>query len=180
MRIAGLLIAVTLLLIAIAGALFAGGFLDGQWRLTMRATLPDNIVEGGADCTFRGSAEVTNIGTSVSGPATYQLVEGVDGCPEAFSGEITATFVGDNMVVGTLTGPLGTGTFDGWLFQPAGLSYFGFTGDFSLTQGAFAGTTGTWIGETGSLPPAIPALGTPGFLALLLLLLGAGILVLRR
>jgi hypothetical protein len=156
-----------------AGILPPAGDISGDWTLPTTCTLPP----GDEDCVFEGSASLLQDGNQIGGQATLMLVSGPDSCPS----EMMAT------VMGTLSGLDLFGTLDGG--QLLGILNFngGASPDLQMIQGTsmapdgqpFAGTTCDWDAQRQEAV-FIPTLSGVGLALLVALLLGGGLLMLRR
>jgi len=162
----------------------------GNWNLTTMMTLDGQE----AACVFQGIVTLAQDGAAVTAPAALGLLSGPDACPGELLGDLSgAVAFGEGetiLIVGTISGtdPGGAASFSGTIEPEApGMSIAGFGGapqappagggSMSVTQGPFAGLTGTWN--------AVPTAAVPTFapLALVLLvglLLAIGAYALRR
>jgi hypothetical protein len=128
------------------------------------------LPDGGGTCVFTGDCQLTQDGGSLAGTVHLSLLSGPGACPVAMSAALEGVVEGD-FVSGTLSGQLGTATFTG----QRGKS---FSGDVAVEEGPFSGVTGAFLAERSIL--AIPALGGLGLVLLVVAVLGAGALILRR
>lgn len=177
---------------------------SGTWRLDLSATLESEIGMASAiarttgaapqiGCSYVGQVTLTQDGSAVSGPTTLALVDGGASCPAEMIGDLSGTLssgdsVGSLLVNGTIDGtdPGGNASFSGTLssespgvaaFMLAGLFQDGSGGSMSVNQGPFAGATGSW---SATFLAPVPTLTPVALLVLVILLLAAGALMLRR
>ncbi len=166
--------AVTLLLIVTAASAQTVPDLTGTWELSSQVQLSD--VAG--PCVFAGQATITQDGTEIFGTANQALVSGPAACPAEMMANLSGYFdVGRQQVVltGSLSGDLGATSFSGQISRDQGGG-----GSFAVTQGPFAGVSGSWAARLRQQLEAIPALTPVGLTVLVLLVLGIGALLLRR
>lgn len=172
--------------------------LSGSWSIDATAILavaeangPRATTDKGTiveDCTFEGTASLSQDGTDFSGPAELDLVNGVVGCAGMLNGEVTGTV--DPVVVrheADDTPEKGPGTpIAGQINDPTlGVTNFSgnvdmnnnSSGSYNVTQGPFSGASGSWSAQPLSAPLEIPT-ATPGGLASLVVLLTAAALFL--
>lgn len=174
------LIAAGCLLLATAPLAAQGGLdLPGRWQLTVSITLGQEAV---TLCEYQGIADVTQDGNSFSGNGSLNLVEGGPDCPQEMMAEITGQISAE--VPGQISGQLSSPDF--------GLADF--TGSIAKASGTLAGTAvmtstpmpllqgavGNWIGVGLRQTVEIPTLSALGLTLLVLLLLAAGALALRK
>lgn len=151
--------------------------ISGPWEVVADVVLPvelSNQPEGLADCEYDGMAELTQAGVDISGPVMLDLVAG-DGqeCPGALTGEMRGV-VRDG-VIGQITTPMQELLdFSG---QFGGAAQDNLAGSFNVTEGPFAGATGSWAAQPGEPAPALKA---AALVLLALLLVAATTLALRR
>jgi hypothetical protein len=157
--------------------------LSGDWTLQATAFLPPGLGGTGGSCTFEGTADVGQDGTSLSGDAALTLVDGSMGCPDQMDASLTGEVIDNQVNMGMLMGQLGETTFNGTLGPNLALQGGGNTlsGTMSVTAGPFAGSTGTWSGVQGTAPVVeVPALSAVGLALLVAILLLVGGVLLRR
>lgn len=152
--------------------------LTGTWNLEVTTTVEE---EGEEDvtCLYQGTVQATQDGEVWTGPATLGLVSGSPPCPGEMLGDLTG-FVeqGENQafITGTIDGgQLGLADFSGTISpNPGG------DGTMAVSEGPFAGSSGTWLAELQQSVLEIPNLTPLGLGLLTLLLLAAGGWVLSR
>lgn len=168
--------------------------LTGTWDLEAEAQLFPAGIGGGEGnlkgeavptCSFEGTATINQTGSDFDGEASLTLVSGDDACPpEVSMADLTGQVAGDQVTMGTMTSGGEGGTFDSAVpmmtlkgaAAPGSLS-----GSFFVTMGPFVGAGGTWNAVRGvGVVQDIPAAGTLGLALLALLLLAAGVKVLKR
>jgi hypothetical protein len=110
--------------------------LTGTWDVQTTALLFD---APDSPCVFEGSAEVAQAGSDFSGPITLQLIEGVHGCPESMNGSLEGQWQDNQIQMAVILGEGGLGKADF-----TGTAALVLKGPFLVTEGPFAGTTGTW------------------------------------
>lgn len=149
------------------------GDISGDWTLPTTCTLPTDEV-----CVFEGGGSLMLVGNEVSGQVTLMLASGNSPpCPT----EMMAT------LMGTLSGVDFFGSLDGGQL----LGTLDFSGqvspDLQMIDGTsrapdgqpFAGTTCVWAAQRQEAV-FIPTLSGVGLALLVALLLGGGLLMLRR
>ena len=166
--------------------------ISGTWALDASVLLPDETIP----CVYEGSAVVSQVADTVTGPTDLALVSGPSGCPAemagTLSGKVALGKIGETVVNGVIDGgALGQADFTGsFTTVVAPVSAAGFVatamvmqgpssgiGGIGVTEGPFAGASGTWAA---ALAPAVPALAPLALTILVLLLLAAGFFALRR
>lgn len=174
-------LAATALVLGIAGFVLSATAgvtpdLSGPWRLQADGLLP--VGEGGQACDFQGSAQVSQDGSALGGDANLTLVSGPAECPAELTAQLTGTVTGGSIEMGVLMGgQQGTAQFTGTMGQDED----SFAGPYQVDTGPFVGTTGQWLAIRGTVSNiAIPTLTAAGLAVLVLLLLGGGMIVLRR
>lgn len=182
-------IAASFLLLVVAPLAAQGGLdLPGRWQLTVGFTLVQEMpaeravkqVEG--DCEYQGTADVTQDGNSFSGSATLDLVQGVAECPQEMMAEITGQISQEvpGQISGQLSSPdFGQADFTGAIAKASG-TLSGVAVVTSTPMPALQGAVGNWIGIGLRQTVAIPTLSALGLTLLVLLLLAAGALALRK
>ncbi len=161
-RMRNTLLGALLLLAVPAGAAVITANIAGEWTLT--------VVDPSDGCTYVGPLTLAQTGTMFSGSANLSLASGTNPpCLPSFSGMVSGDLAGFVIQFGVATGG-GTGSFDGMV-----------EADENAMSGTwtFAANTGTWQAVRVSAVLA-PALNAAGLVVLLVSLLGAGVLVLRR
>jgi hypothetical protein len=157
--------------------------LSGTWDLQSTFFLPTGL-GGMGTCTFQGSADVGQNGTTLSGDATQSLVDGGTACPAEMDGTLTGEVSGNQVSMGmVMGGDLGESDFIGTLAANLALQGGGNTvsGTTTVTSGPFAGATGTFDAVQGTVPVVeVPASSTVGLVVLVAILLVVGGLLLRR
>lgn len=149
--------------------------LTGTWNLEVTTTLEGEETP----CVYQGTVQATQDGEVWTGPATLGLVSGPTQCPGEMLGDLTG-FVTQGETQATITGTidggqLGLADFSGTISpNPGG------DGTMSVSEGPFAGSSGTWLAELQQSVLEIPNLTPLGLGLLTLLLLGAGGWVLSR
>lgn len=185
-----------LVLMTATGVGAQGVDLTGTWHLEAEAQLfvmPTIIGSGAGDgkggvvppqCEFEGTATIIQMGQDLQGEASLTPVAGT--CPPGVSpvsmADLTGQVNGDQVTMGSMTSGAEGGTFDGGVKMvtlkgaaaPGSLS-----GSFTVTMGPFAGVSGIWSAEQVVAAPGIPAAGVLGLALLAMLLLAAGVKVLR-
>lgn len=157
----------------VSSVLIAQILYSGNWTLNTTFSLPQD-----GTCVFSGDADVAQQGTSLTGTANLSLVEGGDGCPPSMSANFSALVgpAGELLSGLMFSEEFGSSSFEGSLSRAPGAS-----GTTTVTQGPYAGTTGTWSAQLGGIPVvAVPTLGVLGLASLIVLLIGSGLLLLRR
>lgn len=148
------------------------GDISGDWTLPTTCTLPNQDV-----CVYDGGGTLNQDGSQVVGTATLRLVSGPDSCPMELMADVSGILDG-SMLFGTLDGgQLGMLDFSAQVSQ-----------DLQMMQGTsvvpdgepFQGTTCTWSAQLRLGVFAIPTLGEGALALLALLLLGGGLVMLRR
>ncbi len=138
--------------------------LTGDWDFTV--SIP-------ALCTWGGVLQFTQTGTALASTGTLVLAAGGDPtCPPVLPGATSGTVTGQDVAFGTpAPPPIGSVDFVGQVATD-GLSMSG-------TWAAAAGTNlgGTWSASRMAAAPTLPEWGA---ILMLALLLGAGVLALRR
>ncbi len=156
---------------------------SGFWELqTSVFTGQRGEFEGQPDCAYRGSADVTQDGSDLGGTSRLTLESGNLGCPAQMTADIDGQITGNTLEMGMLMGgQLGTAQWAGTV-SPAFVEGTGVTGgDFFVDSGPFSGSGGTWSAQRGQPPVlTIPTLTRVGLVVLVVLLLGAAGLLLRR
>jgi hypothetical protein len=157
----------------VSSVLIAQILYSGNWTLNATFSVPEV-----GTCVFSGDADVSQEGTSLLGTANLNRVDGGEGCPPSMSANFSA-LVGPagELLSGQMSSQeFGSATFEGSLSRAPGGS-----GSTTVTQGPFTGTTGSWSAQLGGIPVvAIPTLGVLGLASLIVLLIGSGLLLLRR
>lgn len=145
------------------------GDLSGSWAMDTSANLPDDL----SQCVFEGSCEMDQDGSSLTGRVFLRLVSGPSDCPPLMGADLAGSVQGDEVVMGAvMDAGFGEASFTGARTDS-------FAGEFAVTSGPFAGTTGTWAAERQALSE-IPALGGAGLAVLALTLLASAVVFLRR
>lgn len=147
---------------------------SGTWELDSTATLPND----GGTCVFQGTIALDQVGDQLAGTGLFVLISGPQACPTELPGSLTGQVqAGGCVEMGMLTSQLGTGSFSGCPGNlPGSLS-----GSYQVASGAYAGTLGQWDAVPAQQSILeIPTLSALGLAALVVLLLAAGALVLRR
>lgn len=173
-----------LLLSAGAGAQ-TGVDLTGRWTLSASATVGGDAI---VVCDFEGEANVVQSQSQLSGDADLALVGGpTSDCPPEMSAVLDGTFANDSIQMGMLAGGLGTADFQGRIARSlverprkegSGPTL---SGSFQVTSGTFVNATGSWSAMPRALRSIdIPTLTPAGLTLLVLILLGTGVLALRR
>lgn len=191
---------VAVLLLALPATVLAqGADLSGTWELFTGVSLApvDGVTTAPSadtgtvpifDCNFQGTANIFQDGTEIFGTSDLILVEGSPSCPAEMSADVTGIVNGTQVEMGLLMGGnVGEATFSGSVGLPALRTKAAVPADetvsgrFSATSGPFTGAGGQWSAirvQAGVI--AIPTLGGGALTLLVALLLGAGIIVLRR
>lgn len=150
--------------------------LTGTWNLEVTTTLDGEE----SPCVFQGPVQATQDQNDVwNGPAELALISGPAACPGEMLGDLTG-FVEQSenqaFITGTIDGgQLGLADFTGTISpNPGG------DGTMSVSEGPFAGSSGTWLAELQQSVLEIPNLTPLGLGLLTLLLLAAGGWVLSR
>jgi hypothetical protein len=164
--------------------------LSGNFTLTATMTIPESV----GPCVFQGVVMLVQEGPDVMAPVALGLLSGPESCPGELIGDLTGGVEQgdlDTIFIGGLisgTDPGGAASFSGtFVPEPIGVSTAGFGGsaqepstgggDLNVTQGPFAGVTGTWSAVQASAVPAITPLG---LLLLVGLVAALGAYLLRR
>lgn len=155
-----------------AGALAPAGDISGDWTLPTTCTLPTDDV-----CVYDGGGTLNQDGAQVGGTATLRLVNGPDACPMELMGSVMGTLEGLTFM-GTIDGGnLGTLNFSAQVSDDLQMM----SGTSMIPDGQpFQGTTCTWSAQLRLGVFAIPTLGEGALALLALLLLGGGLVMLRR
>ncbi len=176
--------------------------LSGQW--TLQTTASFSPAAGAstsgvntANCTFEGTATVSQDGGSIMGPVSLTLTSGSPECPKDMQANLSGDLQGTQFG-GTLDGGdmFGTADFTGSLNSdrmtlsgelkfsqaPAGPVGQQAGGGFNVRAGGpFAGGMGNWMAQMMAGGPApIPTLGDLGVALLAAALLLSGVLFMRR
>lgn len=179
---------VTVLAVAVLAATPASAQepdLEGTWDLTLttfvsRITPEGSVGKGVAapTCEHSGTADINQDGMTFDGTATLTKTSGGVECPDEMMADIVdgSTAMG---VGGTLTSAdFGTANFTGGEAKASGGPY---TGTMTVTIGPFAGSSGNWTATVAApVSIEIPTLGAFGLALLVLLVLAAGSLMLKR
>jgi len=165
-------------LLLLPGALTAGLVpppdIAGLWSVSTDCALPRQNLP----CVFEGSGQVTQSGDQVMGTVQLMLVSGPAACPTEMLADLQGTLVGSSFM-GTLDG----GAMFGALDFSGTVSVDGqtITGDFAVQDGGpFQGCSGAFDAERQIVDVAIPTLSGMSLVILWVLLLGAGLVMLRR
>lgn len=181
--------------------------LSGEWTLQTTASFPlqpQGAVAPGGDsltvnCSFEGSATITQDVGSITGPVSLQLTSGAPECPKDMqanlSGDLQGTALGGMLDGGDMFGVADfTGNVDGnnmimtgelkFSRTPAGPAPAqGAAGGFNVQPGGpFGGGMGNWMAERLVMerPSEIPTLSGVGLAFLAAVLLLSSLLVMRR
>lgn len=171
-----------LILIALLAASLAGpaaAQIEGDWEITAEVTLLlDERPVGAemADCFYSGVGSFSQTGADFDGPVNLDLDSGIPDCPGTLSGTADGTDSGGN-ISGTITGTPPDALDFGGSPTAAAAIINQYSGSLTVTNGGFAGSTGSW---TAVRAPTMPAASTLALALLALLLAGAGVLALRR
>lgn len=189
--------------LALTSPAFAQALPDfsGTWSLDMQATLepavgapssltPTPGIAAAVVCHFSGQVTLAQDGSSVFGPVDMTLESGGVECPPEMAGNLSGTvssdLKGSYTINGAINGTLGSASFSGTLSSPspgvpalllAAFQGGGSGGDIDVTEGPFAGASGTW---SATLLAPVPTLTPVALLVLVILLLTVGAFALRR
>lgn len=154
-----------------AGIAPPAGDLTGDWTLPTTCTLPNEDV-----CVYAGGGTLNQDGSQVGGTATLRLVSGPDSCPMELMADVMGVLDG-LLFIGTLDGGnLGTLEFSAVVSQDLQMMQ----GDSRVPDGQpFQGTVCTWSARRLDAF-VIPTLGEGALVLLAILLLGGGLVMLRR
>jgi len=144
----------------------------GHWLVDATFQIPDV-----GTCVYKGTADVMQDGTTLSGMVVLTLVSGPGPCPAEMMASLDGTAGVAGVELGLLLGgDLGQASFSGDRDPKSGA----LMGDAMVEGGPFTGTDGTWMAVLAPLVLAIPTLTALGLAALVTLLLAAGAWMLRR
>jgi hypothetical protein len=149
-----------------------GPDLSGNWALTVDSTLPQGGEGAVPMCHFSGRATVDQQpDQTFTGDASLNLDSGAAGCPAMMAATLEGTVNGTEIEAGMMMGELGQASFSGAI-TARGAGGSSISGEFSVQQGPFTDSSGTFGAVPLQEAPAIPTLGIVG-LALLAALLAA-------
>lgn len=171
------LLALTPILTLALAAGAAAQDLTGTWDLQATVFLPS---EGnGGDCEYQGTSDFTQADGTVTGDPVLDFTSGdTESCPDELFGMLSG-LVEMGTISGTISGEQGALDFSGDIFdEERGEGQDdNVAGGFDVTQGPFAGSSGSFSGQRVAMMPTL----TPWALGLLALaLLAAGSLLLVR
>lgn len=203
LSIPALILSVLLVAAPAAFALDGNPDVGGTWRLNASTLLSGEEVP----CEYQGDLPLTQEGDSWNGPADLMLLSGPAACPGEMTGDLTGMLspsdqVGVTDITGTISGadPEGKASFTGIIsvgappqvdgapdrpasagVEPTADDSLQGGGSLSVDQGLYMGVGGTWsAARLATSVLQIPVLTPLGLTLLVLLILAAGALVLRR
>ena len=162
---------------------------SGTWQLQTTIDLPANevqpevsVLEKQGQCTYEGTAELTQDVEGVTGPVDLDLVSGPAECPPEMLGTLSGNifseggeFFFNGAIAGEQPQGIGVSSVEGTISPNPGGS-----GSIAVTQGPFQGAQGSWTAQLLQSVLEIPTLTAVGLTLLTLTILAAGALMLRQ